>query len=216
MEPFRKGWFYVQDGAAKLAVLAAKPQPGITVLDACAAPGGKSFGAAIAMGDRGSVTACDIHPHKRKLLEAGAARLGLSIVHPSIQDSGTPREDFDSAFDLVIADVPCSGLGVIREKPDIRYKDEEPLTQLPRIQRRILETVSGYVKPGGTLLYSTCTLLERENEEVVSVFLETHPNFSLEPFSLPGPIGRTEGQITIWPQRYQLDGFFIARMRRRP
>jgi 16S rRNA (cytosine967-C5)-methyltransferase len=211
---FQKGWFYVQDPAARLAVLAAGPEPGWSVLDACAAPGGKSFAAAIAMGDRGRVISCDIHPHKKKLLQAGAERLGLSILQAETQDSTQRRPEWAGAFDLVIADVPCSGLGVIRKKPDIRYKDPAPLAGLPRVQRDILNAVSDCVKPGGILLYSTCTLLERENEAVATGFLAEHPEFVLEPFALPGPAGQTEGQLTLWPHRHGTDGFFIARLRR--
>lgn len=123
----------------------------------------------------------------------------------------------EGAFDLVLVDAPCSGLGVIRKKPDIRYKDPEPLAALPSVQRRILENVSSYVRPGGTLLYSTCTLLRRENEDVVSAFLEAHPQFGPEPFQLPGVPG-TEGSswmLTLWPHIQGTDGFFISRMKKR-
>lgn len=110
LHAFQQGWFYIQDAAARLAVLAAGPQPGMDVLDACAAPGGKSFAAAIAMEDRGQVTSCDIHPHKERLIQAGAQRLGLTCVRPMLLDGKVCREEFRSRFDLVIADVPCSGL----------------------------------------------------------------------------------------------------------
>ena len=185
--------------------------------DACAAPGGKSFAAAIAMGGRGTVCSCDLHPHKKKLIANGAARLGLDCVTPMTADACVHRPEWEGAFDLVLVDAPCSGLGVIRKKPDIRYKDPEPLAALPSVQRRILENVSSYVRPGGTLLYSTCTLLRRENENVVSAFLEAHPQFGPEPFQLPGVPG-AEGSswmLTLWPHIQGTDGFFISRMKKR-
>lgn len=212
---FRDGRFYIQDAAARLAVMAAAPRPGMRVLDACAAPGGKSFGTAIAMGDRGEVLSCDIHPRKKKLIDAGAQRLGLACIRSAVQDAKSPCAQWVDAFDLVIADVPCSGLGIIRKKPDIRYKEPGPLAGLPAVQRSILENVSAYVKPGGVLLYCTCTLLERENGDVVSWFLDAHPEYHTEPFELPAPIGRAaEGRLTLWPHIHGTDGFYIAKLRR--
>lgn len=213
---FQSGWFYVQDAAAKLAVLAADPRPGMEVLDACAAPGGKSFATAIAMDNQGRVISCDIHPHKQILLQRGAERLGLPIIQPEVLDGKDCKEDFLNRFDLVIADVPCSGLGIIRKKPDIRYKDPEPLAGLPKVQSAILENVSRYVRPGGVLLYATCTLLERENEEIMAAFLEKRKDFTLEKFQLPGPFGLcADGMLTCWPHRHGTDGFFFAKLRRR-
>lgn len=213
---FQRGWFYVQDAAAKLAVLAADPRPGMEVLDACAAPGGKSFATAIAMDNQGRVISCDIHPHKQILLQRGAERLGLPIIQPEVLDGKDCKEDFLNKFDLVIADVPCSGLGIIRKKPDIRYKDPEPLAGLPKVQSAILENVSRYVRPGGVLLYATCTLLERENEEIVAAFLEKRKDFTSEKFQLPGPFGLcADGMLTCWPHRHGTDGFFFAKLRRR-
>ena len=215
LSAFQAGWFYIQDAAARLAVLAAGAEPGMEVLDACASPGGKSFAAAIAMGDRGRVLSCDIHPHKERLIRAGAERLGLHSITPMTQDGRAFRGEWEAAFDLVIADVPCSGLGIIRKKPDIRYKDPAPLAGLPAVQGAILENVSHYVRPGGVLLYATCTLLERENGGVVSGFLEAHPEFSLEGFTLPGPAGDCPGgMVTLWPHLHQTDGFFFAKLRR--
>ena len=214
LESFAQGRFYVQDTAAKLSVLAADPKPGQRVLDCCAAPGGKSFAAAIAMENRGEIHSCDIHPHKIKLIEAGRDRLGLDIIHAHQQNGTACREEWKDAFDVVITDVPCSGLGIIRKKPDIRYKDEAPLKNLPEIQKAILRNCAGYVCPGGTLLYSTCTLLERENEAVVEEFLAQNPEFEPESFVLPG-VGESGGMLTLWPHRYGTDGFFIAKLKRR-
>ena len=216
LPPFQAGAFYIQDPAARLAVLAAAPAPGMRVLDACAAPGGKSFACAIAMDDRGEVLSCDIHPHKKALIDAGARRLGLGCIRSAVQDAKARREEWVGSFDLVLADVPCSGLGIIRKKPDIRYKDPAPLAGLPAVQGAILDNVSSYVRPGGVLLYSTCTLLEGENGGVVDRFLAAHPEFAPEPFALPGPAGEApEGRLTLWPHLHDTDGFFIAKLRRR-
>ena len=214
LDAFRRGDFYVQDAASRLAVLAADPRPDSRVLDCCAAPGGKSFAAAIAMEGRGQVVSCDIHPHKIKLLEAGRDRLGLSIIAPILQNAAQAREDWVDGFDTVLTDVPCSGLGIIRKKPDIRYKDPEPLKGLPRVQRSILDNCAQYVRPGGVLLYSTCTLLRRENDEIVDGFLADHPDFSTEPFELPH-LGAQPGRVTFWPHIHGTDGFFAAKLRRK-
>ena len=211
---FQQGGFYVQDPAARLAVTAAGLRPGMRVLDVCAAPGGKSFAAAIDLANTGAVLSCDIHPHKIALLEKGAARLGLGIIQPLLQDGAQFCEAWEGAMDAVICDVPCSGLGVIRKKPDIRYKPLEPLAGLPAVQKRILRNAARYVRPGGVLLYSTCTILRRENEAVVADFLADAPHFAPEAFELPlGPV--PEGMVTLYPHRHGTDGFFIAKLRRR-
>lgn len=215
LEAFRQGHFYVQDAAARLAVEAAGAEPGMRVLDCCAAPGGKSFACAILMEDRGEIFSCDIHPHKIGLLEAGAQRLGITCLTAREQNAKAFVPEWADRFDLVLADVPCSGLGIIRKKPDIRFKDPGALDGLPAIQRSILDNVSRYVKPGGALLYSTCTLRRGENEEAAEDFLARHPQFTLERFALPGTIGETDGMVTLWPHLHQTDGFFIAKFRRK-
>lgn len=216
LDSFREGLYYVQDPAAKLSVLClGLPQEDIRVLDCCAAPGGKSFAAAIAMGGRGQLLSCDIHPHKAALIENGAARLGLTNITARVQDATAPVEAWRSTMDVVIADVPCSGLGIIRKKPDIRYKNLAEMEDLPQLQRKILENQASYVKPGGILLYSTCTVLRRENEEVVAAFLEDHREFRLEPLPLPKGLPQNDtGMLTLIPGQYDTDGFFICRLRR--
>ena len=215
LDAYEQGLFYIQDPASRLMALASGAAPGMRVLDMCAAPGGKSFAAAIQMDNQGEVISCDLHPHKKKLIQAGADRLGLSIIKPLTADGTVRREEWVSAFDLVLVDAPCSGLGVIRKKPDIRYKAPKPLEDLPQVQRAILENAAGYVKPGGVLMYSTCTILPRENGEIVSAFLEKHPEFVREAFELPGAAGRVEaGEITLCPQVHQTDGFFICKLRK--
>lgn len=214
---FREGLYYVQDPAAKLSVLCAQlPKDGARVLDCCAAPGGKSFAAAIAMAGRGEITSCDIHPHKTTLIENGAARLGLNNLTAQVQDASEQVASWIGAMDAVIADVPCSGLGIIRKKPDIRYKNLKELENLPQLQGKILATQASYIKPGGVLLYSTCTVLKRENEDVVQAFLEGHPDFFLEPLPLPEVFPKNEtGMLTLIPGEYDTDGFFICRLRRK-
>lgn len=215
LEAFQQGLFYVQDPASRLSVLAAGAKPGMKVLDCCAAPGGKSFAAAIAMENQGEIVSCDLHPHKKKLIQAGADRLGLTIISPKTADGKVFRPEWESAFDLVLVDAPCSGLGVIRKKPDIRYKDPAPLADLPAVQLDILRNAARYVKPGGTLMYSTCTLLYRENGEVVETFLAENNSYKAEAFPLPGPVGLVQGgSVTLWPHRHGTDGFFISKMRR--
>lgn len=215
LEAFQQGLFYVQDPASRLSVLAAGAKPGMKVLDCCAAPGGKSFAAAIAMENQGEIVSCDLHPHKKKLIQAGADRLGLTIIQPKTADGKVFRPEWENAFDLVLVDAPCSGLGVIRKKPDIRYKDPAPLADLPAVQLDILRNAARYVKPGGTLMYSTCTLLYRENGEVVETFLAENNSYKAEAFPLPGPVGLVQsGSVTLWPHRHGTDGFFISKMRR--
>ena len=211
---FREGKFMVQDAAARLVALIATPESTARVLDVCAAPGGKSFSLAIDMQDKGEILACDIHPHKLKLLESSAARLGITSVHTNLADGREHHAVWEQQADLVVADVPCSGLGIIRKKPDIRYKNPKELRELPAIQCAILENASGYVRPGGTLIYSTCTVLPEENEGVTEAFMARHPEFKLERFELPLPIGPHTGHLTLWPQRFGTDGFYICRMHR--
>ncbi len=211
---FVQGKVSVQDPAARLCVLAAGPEPGMRVLDTCSAPGGKSFAAAMLMENRGEIISCDIHSHKVRIIEKGAERLGISIITAQERDARDHREEWEAGFDLVIADVPCSGLGVIRKKPDIRWKDLGQLEALPALQLEILRSVSRYVRPGGVLLYSTCTILKRENEKLVQHFLTETPNFKPEAFSLPGGIHAESGMQTLLPCTHGTDGFFICKMRK--
>lgn len=212
---FQDGCVYVQDPAAKLTALAAGAQPGMRVLDVCAAPGGKSFAAAMQMQNEGSVLSCDLHAHKIALIEKNAARLGISILRAEQRDASQFEPAFAGAFDLVIADVPCSGLGVIRKKPDIRYKPLTELARLPSVQAAILRNVSRYVRPGGVLLYSTCTVRKEENEDVIAPFLQENASFSPEPFAVPDGLDLpNEGYATLLPHKHAADGFFICKLRR--
>lgn len=210
---FEDGLFYVQDRAARLAVEIAAPRPCMEVLDACACPGGKSFAAAIAMENKGSILSRDIHEKKLKLVRQGAERLGIDIISTVCADAREPDDSLNGRFDLVIGDVPCSGFGVIGKKPEIRYKDKGSLGGLPRIQGDILRNLAGFVKPGGTLLYSTCTVFEEENEAVVRDFLNEREEFQLVPFSVFGR--ECDGMYTFWPNIDGTDGFFAAKLLRK-
>ena len=197
-EAFVPGETYVQDGAAYASVVMAGPQPGMSVLDACAAPGGKSFTAAVLMGNQGSVLSCDIHEKKLSLISGGAARLGIGILKTRCADAGSFLPELEKRFDLVLADVPCSGFGVIRKKPEIRLKTEEEIAGLPAVQKRILHNTARYVVPGGRLLYSTCTVFEEENEQVAH---------SLTGFEILQ-------EKTFWPHIDGTDGFYACVLRR--
>lgn len=216
LDAFKNGFFYVQDPAAKLSVLCAGLQPGMKVLDCCAAPGGKSFAAAMAMNDRGSIISCDVHTHKTGLIENGARRLGIDILTARQQDATVFVPEWENAMDTVICDVPCSGYGIIRKKPDIREKDPDTMLDLPQLQLQILKNQARYVKPGGVLLYSTCTLLRRENEDVVENFLIENREYTLEKLPLPDNFPEnTAGMLMLVPGQYDTDGFFIAKLRRK-
>lgn len=213
LRPFREGRFYIQDPAARLAAMALDIGPGSRVLDVCAAPGGKSFAAALAMGNRGEVLSCDLHEKKLRRIQDGASRLGLTCIETTAADGRSRYPDWVERFDAVLVDAPCSGLGIIRKKPDIRYKRADDLFALPVIQHDILDNVSAYVRPGGVLVYATCTILPEENSQTTDAFLVEHPDFSRETFTLPF-LGQVPGEITLWPQRHGTDGFYICRMRR--
>lgn len=210
---FEEGLFYVQDRAARSAVEIAAPERGMRVLDACAAPGGKSFAAAIRMADEGEILACDLQEKKLGLVREGAHRLGLRCIESRAMDGRVFDASLEGAFDLVLCDAPCSGLGVIRKRPEIRQKSEAEIAALPGIQAAILDNVSRYVKPGGALLYSTCTVLEAENGEQARAFLSRRPDFAAEDFTL-GSLRSENGCHTFWPQTDGTDGFFVCRLRK--
>ena len=226
LSAFKRGCIYIQDTAAKLVVVAAGPKPGDILIDGCAAPGGKSFAAAIAMENSGRIVAFDITAVKLHLIEDGARRLGVSIIealerdasvmaqNTALHEAGSRHGIEENMADIVLADVPCSGFGVIRKKPDIRHKNEKKIEGLPEIQKRIIKGLSSFVKPGGVLMYSTCTILKRENEDVIEWFLQEDKSFVPEGFLLPGVGAVPEGKITLWPHIHGTDGFFICKLRR--
>ncbi len=210
---YAEGWFFVQDEASQLSALALAPTPGARTVDTCAAPGGKSMLSAILMENRGELLSMDLHASKLSLIRESAERLGLSIVRAEEQDAEAARASEREGFSFVLCDVPCSGLGVLWKKPDLRYRAMEGRDTLPALQKRILFESASYVAEGGTIVYSTCTLRTEENEDVVREFLSAHPDFSLVPFAF-GDLFATEGMLTTYPHIHGMDGFFVAKMRR--
>ena len=196
---YGEGMFSVQDEASMLASEALDVQPGDTVIDVCAAPGGKSFATAELMDGQGTVYSMDIYEHKLKLMEMQAKRTGVSNIQLICHDSTQPREEFAEKADRVLADVPCSGLGVIRRKPEIKYKGNEDLPELVERQERILAAAATYVKPGGTLVYSTCTINPAENQQQVKKFLDKRNDFKM----------KEERQLL---PTMGIDGFYICKM----
>ena len=210
-----KNCYYYQDKASQWACLAFGAQPGEAVADVCAAPGGKSFTVAQMMNNTGRLLACDLYPAKCETIDRRAEELGITILRTAARDASAPcPEQLRGTFDRVLCDVPCSGLGVIRRKPEIRYKDLREFDELPALQYRILERGAEMVRPGGVLQYSTCTLNPAENEEVAARFLREHPEFS--PRVLPldscfAAVGLEPSHtITLFPPVHGTDGFFIA------
>lgn len=220
MEFFTEGYFHVQDESSQTAAEIVAPQKGEKILDLCAAPGGKSFTMAELMEDTGEIVSCDIYTHKVAQIQEGAARLGLTCIQAKERDACQAIEAEFAYYDKVLADVPCSGLGLLRKKPDIRLKkDGSEIDALLPIQRDILAQAANYVKPGGVLVYSTCTLCRKENEKNVEWFLQQHTDFTMDDFSTLVPPDLQEqaktGMLTLFPHQHQTDGFFIARLRKR-
>ena len=213
LDCLKDGRVTVQDEASQICVRTLDAKEGDTVFDVCACPGSKSFGAAMTMNNKGEILAFDIHENKLSLVVKGAERLGISIISTKAQDARKPIEELFGKADKIICDVPCSGFGVIGKKPEIRYKDVKESEALPKIQYDILENVSNYLKVGGTLVYSTCTILPDENENNVKKFLDEHKNFELVPFSV-GELEVNSGMITLLPHTHHTDGFFIAKLKK--
>ena len=208
----RAGKYFVQDPASRLCVKALDPQPGETVIDTCAAPGGKTLSAALDMKNEGRIIAFDLHENKLSLIRRTAASLGISILEVQARDARNPDPALIGQADRVLCDAPCSGLGVIGKKPDIKYKSLDSIRALPEIQYGILCGAAQYVRPGGTLVYSTCTLNPDENEHIVTRFLMEHPEFRAVDFDLGAAGGSTDGMRTFYPHLDGCDGFFIAKM----
>lgn len=200
-ELYNQGKFFVQDTASQTVVTVLNPKPNERMLDMCAAPGGKSFSSAILMKNKGEIISCDLYEHKCNLIKQSAERLGLSIIKTKVSDATV----FDSSlgeFDCILCDVPCSGLGIISRKPEIKYKNFSEFHNLPEIQYKILNNAKNYLKQGGRILYSTCTLRKAENEDVISRFLSENSDFSLK------------YSHTFMPHTDGTDGFFCALLER--
>ncbi len=213
LKAYERGLFHVQDLSSQLCCHMLNPKLGQTIADLCAAPGGKTFTLAELMDNKGKLLSFDKYKGKVGLIRQGAQRLGLSIIEACIRDSSNPKEAVFLA-DSVLCDVPCAGLGIIRRKPEIRYKPQEDLKELPAIQKEILQEAAKQVKSGGTLIYSTCSLNPAENGNVADWFIQTHPDFQPKQLCLPKRIERVvdheQNQITLLPHIHGTDGFFIA------
>ena len=196
-EPYLNGLFFVQDLSSQKCAETLNPKPQTRVLDMCSAPGGKTFSMAMLMENRGEIGSCDIHSHRVALIKNGAERLHINIVKPTVCDATEFRDDLGE-FDAILCDVPCSGFGIIRRKPDIKYKKITDFSDLEEIQLKILNNAVNYLKENGRIVYSTCTLRKKENECIVNKFLETHTDFKLIE------------EKTYMPQENGGDGFFTA------
>ncbi len=218
LRAFRQGWFHVQDLASQLCCQALQVKPGQRVADVCAAPGGKSFTLAEEMKNQGCLSAFDCHPSRVEVIRKGAERLGLSIIQAAVRDASCPQTPL-SDFDRVLCDVPCSGLGILRRKPEIRSKAQEMLDSLPALQYRILCESAKLLKVDGVLVYSTCTLNPAENNLQAQKFLQQHPDFAPQQLQLPAWVTRNEwepeNQLTLMPHIHGTDGFFISAFRRK-
>lgn len=216
---FCAGEFTPQDSASALAARVLNPQAGQTVIDVCSAPGGKTTSLAEQMRNRGKIFACDIYPHKLKLVQNAANRLGIDIIETKQQDASVYLDAWGESADRVLVDAPCSGLGIIRRKPEIKWtKHLSDIQSLSKLQYQILETAARYVKPGGELVYSTCTLTNEENNDIFYRFLREHPQFEAADFSALVPdcmkSRATTGSLQILPGELGCDGFYIAKMKR--
>jgi 16S rRNA (cytosine967-C5)-methyltransferase len=225
---FQRGLFFLQDEASQIVPYVLQPQPGERVLDACAAPGGKATHLAEFMENRGEVSALDLHERKIRLIVENAQRLGLSIIKALAADAARPFPlDFPSLFDRILVDAPCTGLGTLHRNPEAKWsrKEDDP-QRLQRVQLALLQNVSSYLKPGGVLVYSTCTLAAEENEQVVDRFLRNHSGFLTEDLHSIFPASwhalldergfyRTYPAAMIPEDGYRMDGFFAARIRKK-
>lgn len=216
-ELYKAGAFHVQDKASQICCELLGVRAGMTVIDACAAPGGKSFTCAELMENRGRIIACDLYEHRCRLIEDGARRLGIDIIETRAGDfreiAALPEAD------RVLCDVPCSGLGILRRKPELRYKEDTGVESLPKVQYELLTAAAARVKSGGVLLYSTCTLNPSENGGNAGRFLAENRDFEPLPLRLPKGIVRgidePENELTLFPGLCGTDGFFISAFRRK-
>ena len=214
---YSDGLFSIQDTASYLAVKALDPRAGELIIDGAAAPGGKTLCAAELSQDKARILAFDIYEDKLELIRNNAARLGITSVETAIQDASKNIPELIGKADRVLADLPCSGLGIIRKKPDIRYRDLAEVRELPALQLKLLNSLSKYVRPGGTLIYSTCTVLKAENSEVVKAFLKENTDFDLMPLfeDMEPPFRSENGMLSLLPHVHGTDGFFISKLRRK-
>lgn len=222
LQAYRQGLFQVQDESSMLAAHALSPEENSLVIDMAAAPGGKTTHLAQLMRNTGEIIAFDLYPHKLKLIEDNCRRLGVKNVHPRLGDARRPPVELEEKADYVLLDAPCSGLGVLRRRPDLRWvKSEDDIGRLVELQADMLAGAARCVRPGGVLVYSTCTLTLEENQHQIETFLRSHPQFYLESMTglLPPAVDSdgtlAQGYVQLLPHRHGTDGFFLSRMRRK-
>lgn len=226
LSSFGEGLFTVQDESSMLVAYALRPEPGAEALDLCAGPGGKTTHLAQMMQNQGVILACDLHEHRTKLIEENARRLGVTIIQTLVGDASILHLQLDRQYPYVLVDAPCSGLGVLRRRPDARWrKKPEEIKELAALQQKILASAYQLLAPGGRLVYSTCTLEPEENTEVMREFLQQHPDLSVVdltgffPYEAKAAGEKAElrqGQRQFLPFRDGMEGFFIAAVQKRP
>lgn len=213
---YKKGYFSIQEEASMLAAYAVSPSKGSIVLDACAAPGGKTTHLAEVMADEGMVIATDLYAHRLQLVKSNAKRLGLKSIRTLDIDARQAKEKIDFKFDYILVDAPCSELGVLRHFPDIRWRRQpKDLLDLPQLQLQILEGVLPLLKVGGVLVYTTCSILPEENEGIAEIIEQRHPGLQPENLAsyLPPAFKKEAAKINFWPPEDGIEGFFISRWR---
>ena len=227
LEEFTQGYFTVQDEVAGLTALVLNPQPGENVLDACSSPGGKTTYLAELMKNQGNIVATDIYEHRTKLVENAAKRLGINIIKTSVQDATIFNEKYKEKFDKILLDVPCLGIGVLKRKPDIKWqKEQKDVDEISKIQYKILENCSKYLKKNGEIVYSTCSIFKKENEGIIEKFIKNNLEFQIEKFDFEKNSQlKNEKKANLFFQNYiknckylevyqneKTDGFFICKM----
>lgn len=209
------GHFYIQDESSMLVAPVLAPAPGMRVLDLCSAPGGKATHIAQLLQDKGEIIACDIHEHKLQLIAENAKRLGLRSIKAELNDATQLRSDWLGAFDRVLVDAPCSGLGVLRRRAEARWrKQRKDLKLFPPLQLAILQNAAQYVKSGGRLVYSTCTIEQSENHYLIEEFLTANPEWQRVPFAHPHT-GEMVDELQLLPQNDGIDGFYICKLQKK-
>ena len=220
LDLFRKGFFTIQDEGAGLIALIVEPQPNEIILDACSSPGGKTTYMAELMENKGKILAWDLHEHRVNLVDENAKRLGIDIIETKCEDATVFKQEYVEKFDKILLDVPCLGLGVLKRKPDIKWKrKKEDIVEITKIQEKILETCSKYLKPNGQIIYSTCSIIKDENEKIIEKFLEKNKNFDyakIEVSKCNKNIKNIEklGRIKLY-QNEENDGFFMCKLQKK-
>jgi 16S rRNA (cytosine967-C5)-methyltransferase len=209
MEELTNGLCFVQDEASQLCAMVLGAKAGETVIDTCSCPGGKSFSLAMEMQNEGKLYSFDLHANKLSLVRSGAQRLGISIIETQCRNGSVYDEALLESADKMLLDLPCSGLGVMAKKPDLRFKNIADIENLPKVQYAILESSTRYLKKGGRMVVSTCTLAKAENEHLIKRFVSEHPEFSAVPFKVEG-LEAPDGMLQLYPDEHGTDGFFVA------